>query len=397
MIGNAHFPPFPRRQVIQVGIFLAAVWVLCAAIGWLREPESFYRAYLLAWLFWLGVSLGSMAMVMLHHLMGGHWGYMIRRLGEHAAMTMPLLIVLFVPILIGMHSLYPWDRADELAHDPILRHEEPYLNGPFFICRAALYGVVALTWAWYLRSASLRHDKTGDPRTALLMHNVSAGGMVVYFALMSFASVDWIMSREPHWFSTVFGFVIIAGQAISGLCVLIVIFTLMSDTPPFRDRARPEYLNDLGNLLLTLVILWAYLSFAQLLVIWMGNKQDEIPWYVHRLTNGWLWLGVALVVLHFFVPFIILLMRDLKRKAPLMLTLCACLLVLRLVDLFWQVEASGAQPYIRLRDVWSWMDVAFPIGMGALWLTVFLWLSIDHPLMPAGEVAAIGAAPVGET
>jgi hypothetical protein len=259
-----------------------------------------------------------------------------------------------------------------------------------------IYGAIWLLMAWYLRSASLRHDHTGNPNTALHMHHVSAGGLLVYSITMSFASVDWLMSREPHWYSTVFGLMIMAGQGISGLCVLIVIFALMVNTEPFRQHARKENLNDLGNLLLTFVIIWAYLTFCQLLVIWMGNKQDEIPWYVHRLNNGWWWIGLALVVLHFFVPFIILLMRELKRKIPMMLGLCSGLLVLRVVDLFWQVNASGEKPNLLLWHEFTWMDVVFPIGMGGLWLAYFLWLSLGHPLMPAGDVIPIGEAPVAE-
>lgn len=393
MIPDVNFPPFPRQRVIATALLVAAAWIVCAILGWIFQPDHFYRAYLLAWLFWLGVTLGAMGLTMLHHLTGGEWGYMVRRLAEHAGMTMPLLILLFIPLLFGLHSLYPWARADEVAHDAILRHEAPYLNHRFFLIRAIIYGVIWLTMAWYLRSGSLRHDHTGNPHTALHLHNFSAGGAVIYFLTMSFAAVDWIMSREPHWVSTVFGFIIVAGQSISGTCLVIVLFTLMVNTPPFRDQARKNHFNDLGNLLLTLVILWAYMSFAQLLVIWMGNKQDEIPWYVHRLNNGWLWIGLLLVVLHFAVPFIVLLMRDLKRKAPAMLALCGGLLVVRAVDVFWQVAPSGNEPYMGLWKTFSWMDVVFPIGMGGLWLATMLWLSLGHPLMPAGDVVSVGKAP----
>jgi hypothetical protein len=397
MIPDVHIPPLPRKKVIAWALRVAAAWVVCVALGWIFQSEKFYRAYLFAWLFWLGVALGALAVVMLHHLMGGNWGDMVRRLGEHAAMTMPLMMVLFIPIAIGMRSLFPWDRPELVAHDPILRHELPYLNAPFFLWRVAIYGVIWVGMAWYLRSASLRHDRTGNPHTTLHMHNVSAGGMVVYFITMSFASVDWMMSLEPHWFSTVFGFVAIAGQSISGLCVLIVFLALMVNMHPFVEEVRKEYFNDLGNLLLTFVILWAYLSFAQLLVIWMGNEQDEIPWYVHRLSLGWWWIGLIIVVLHFFVPFIILLMRELKRNVPMMLWLCAGLLVLRLINLYWEIRPSGDQAYISLWHYWCWMDVVFPIGMGGLWVAMFLWLSLDHPLMPLGQAMGIGATTAMET
>jgi hypothetical protein len=393
MIPSVHFPLFPRQRVMVGALCIGVLWIVAAIFGWISQSDKFYQAYLLAWLFWLGVSLGALGVVMLHHLMGGNWGYMVRRLGEHAAMVLPLLIILFIPIAIGMHSLFIWDRSDALQNDPVLRHEHAYLNASFFLIRAVIYGAIWLAMAWYLRAASLRHDHTADPSTAIHMHNVSAGGMVVYFVTMSFASVDWLMSRDPHWYSTVFGFMIVAGQAISGLCVLIAFFALMINTPPFREHVREEHLNDLGNILLTFVIVWAYLSFVQLLVIWMGNKQDEIPWYVQRLSNGWWWIGLILVVFHFFVPFIILLMRELKRKAQWMLGLCLCLLVLRVLDLFWQIGPSGDDPQPHLAQIWSWMDIVFPIGMGGLWVAMFLWLSLDKPLMHAGEMAPLARAP----
>lgn len=397
MISDVKFPPLEREKIIRNSLMVGGVWILFVLVGWFFQPDKFYRAYLLAWLFWLGVSLGALAMVMLHHLMGGEWGFMIRRLGEHAAMTLPLLVVLFVPIAIGLGHLYPWARPEEVANDPILRHEGPYLNVHFFLLRFLIYAVVWVGMAWYLRSASLSHDRTSSVSTAIHMHNVSAGGMAIYFITMSFASVDWIMSLEPHWISTVFGFMIVSGQAISGLCVLIVCVALIVNMPPFREKARKDHFNDLGNLLLTLVILWAYLAFAQLLVIWMGNKQDEIPWYVHRLSLGWWWIGLMLVVLHFFVPFIILLMRELKRKVSLMLGLCAGLLVLRLLDLFWQTGPSGEAAYISLWHVVNWMDLVFPIGMGGLWVAMFFWLSLGHPLMPEGAMIRVSKSASVET
>jgi hypothetical protein len=181
------------------------------------------------------------------------------------------------------------------------------------------------------------------------------------------------------------------------VCVLIVTLALMINTPPFREEAREDHFNDLGNLLLTLVIVWAYMSFVQFLIVWMGNKQDEIPWYVHRLSSGWGAIGLILVVLHFFVPFIVLLMRELKRKVAVMLWLCAILLVLRAVDLYWQVAPSGEEPYLKLWQVVSWMDIIFPIGMGALWVSMYLWLWGDAPLIPADEEIAYAQRQAAES
>jgi hypothetical protein len=371
---------FPLAQVRRWALGIGAAWVVCCIVGWIFQPAAFYRSYLFAWLFWLGVTMGAMGIVMMHHMLGGEWGRMTRRLGEHAAMTLPLLIVLFIPVLIGIRSLYSWSRPEVVAADALIRHKQPYLNVGFFTARACIYGIIWLSMAWYLRSRSLRQDRSPDWRTTLYLHNVSAGGIVVYFITMSFAGMDWMMSRDPHWYSTIFGFMLICGQGVSGTCLLIVLFALLIDTPPFKTLARPSHFNDLGNILLTFVILWAYMAFVQLLVIWMANKQDEIPWYVQRLSNGWWWIGLGLVLLHFLVPFIVLLMRQAKQATPVMLGLCAGLLVLRAVDVFWIVSPSGDDPRPLLRHVLSWMDFVFPVGMGGLWVAMLLWLMEGHPL-----------------
>ncbi|HSV13529.1 MAG TPA: hypothetical protein VLI90_04675 [Tepidisphaeraceae bacterium] len=385
------FPAAGAQRFRAWAIIVAAAWIVCVIIGWIFEPDVFYRSYLFAWLFWLGVTLGAIGVVMLHHLMGGHWGTPTRRLGEHAGMTLPLMIVLFIPVAIGLHSLFIWSRADELAKDPTLRHKAAYLNVPFFLLRACFYFASWLLLAWYLRSRSLRFERTRNPATERAMHNVSAGGMLYYFISMSFAGVDWIMSREPHWFSTVFGLLVVAAQGISGLCFIILVLSILYRIGILRGVVDEDQFNDLGSLLLTFVIVWAYLAFVQLLVIWMGNKQDEIPWYVQRLSNGWWWIGLLLVLLHFLVPFIVLLMRQLKRSARAMLWLCAGLLIMRAVDVFWMVGPSGDDPQPLLRHILSWLDFVLPIGMGGAWLLMFLWLADGSPLlvsMPTGAPAA---------
>jgi hypothetical protein len=371
-------------------LVVAGAWGLICIFCWIFAAQQFYRSYLFAWFFWLGMSLGSLGIVMLHHLTGGEWGIVTRRFGEHAALCVGLMFMLFIPIAIGVPSLYDWAKPERLKVDAILRHEQPLLNWGFFVVRAVIYLTVWTAMAWYLRSASLRHDKDRDPAVARHAHDVSAMGMVVLFISMSLAALDWIMSRDSHWVSTVFGLVIICGQAVAGLCLMIVMLGVMAKREPFRGVLRPDQFNDLGNVLLTLVILWTYMSFAQLLVIWMGNRQDEITWYVARLSNGWWWIGLLLLLFHFFVPFCVLLMREAKRSPRLMPWFCAGLLVLRVLDIYWTVAPSGGEINPLLHHVLNWMDFVFPIGMGALWVAFFLWLMEGHPLIvePAAVVNA---------
>ncbi len=333
------------------------------------EPGQFYRSYLFAYLFWIGLTLGCLAIVMLHHLMGGEWGICVRRFSEAGAMAAPLMLVLFIPIALGLRHLYPWAHPEEMAHDSVLQHKQPYLNIGFFLLRAAIYFLVWIAMSWRLWSGSLALDRELDPRLARRLHSLSAGGMLIYFVTMSFATLDWIMSREPHWYSTVIGFQVICGQGVTAVSFLILMLISLRNRPPFRDFVRRETYNDLGNLLLTLVILWTYMSFVQLLICWMGNKQEEISWYVQRLNNGWWGIGIILVLFHFLVPFFTLLIRDAKRNVRLMIWLCSALLFLRLLDFFFMIAPSGPQKYPLVHQSVSWLDVVLPIALGGIWLS----------------------------
>ncbi|MDB5173285.1 MAG: hypothetical protein JWN51_2058 [Phycisphaerales bacterium] len=397
--------PLPReiRDAEPIALLIGAaglivciiVWILGSAISrWSMLADAFYRAWLFAWLLFLGASLGSMAAVMVHHLTDGRWGLLVRRFGEAAAMVLPLLFILSVPILVGMRHLYPWARQH--VEDPVVLHKRPYLNGGFFILRMLLYFAVWTATAWLLREGSLRHDRAGDERIARRLRVVSALGLVVYFVTMSFASVDWIMSLEPRWYSTVFGFVIIMGQAVTGFSVMIVSLVLLRRLPPFNLVLRRNHLNDLGNLLLTCIILWAYNSFAQLLVQWMGNMVEEIGWYVKRTSGTWRLLAAMLIFFDFFVPFILLLMRNFKRRAELMLWLCAGLLVMRAIDLFWLVAPAGDQPYPNFRWGALLIGLAALAAVGGLWTAAYLRLLGGHPLMPLGDRVPVVVEPSGE-
>ncbi len=362
---------FQRARRVALGA--AGVGLVAGVIGWMIEPGQFYRSYLFAYLFWIGLSLGCLAIVMLHHLMGGDWGACVRRFAEAGAMVLPIMVILFVPIALGLRHLYPWARPEEVAHDAVLKHKEPWLNVEFFLLRVTIYGLVWVAMSWRLWSGSLSLDREPDGRIIRRLHSLSAGGMLVYFITMSLATVDWIMSREPHWYSTIMGFQVICGQGVTAVSFLILVLISVRKQPPFREFVRREHFNDLGNLLLTLVILWTYMSFVQLLICWMGNKQDEISWYLQRLNNGWWGIGIILVLFHFLVPFFTLLIRDAKRNVRLMTWLCSALLFLRLLDLFFMIAPSGPQTYPIVHQSVSWLDLVLPIGLGGTWLSrVFL-------------------------
>jgi hypothetical protein len=302
-----------QRPLLAAGI----AGLLLSAVGLFVNATQFFQSYLMAYVFCLGLTLGCLALGMVHQLSGGAWGVVIRRPIGAASRVLPVLTLLFLPIVFGMGHLYSWTHADVVARDEALQHKQLYLNTPFFLGRAAVYFVVWNALSYYLNAWSLEQDRTGDPRLARRMQLLSAGGLVAYGLTITFASFDWLMSLEPHWFSTIYGVLIMGGQGLSGMAFLVVAIVWLSRRPPLRGVVAPAHLHDLGNLLLAFVMLWAYFSFSQYLIIWAGNLPEEISWYLHRLQTGWRFIGLTLVVFHFVVPFCLLLSRAVKREGQM--------------------------------------------------------------------------------
>lgn len=377
----------PALAVGAAGLALCALGSIGGHESATAHHRQFFTSYLFAWIFWLGVSLGSMGIIMLHHLLGGGWGLLIRRFGEAAALVTPFLAVLFIPILLGVYYLYPWADAARVASDPVVQHKTPYLNWGFWSIRAVAYFLIWTVMALLLRTTPLGRPGVNPTTFFARVRRVSAVGLVIYFLTMSLGSVDWIMAREPQWYSTVFGFIVCVGQAVSAACFLIIMLWLLHDEPPFRQIIQPNYLNDLGNVLMTFVILWAYLSFAQFLVIWLGNMQREITWYLQRTQGGWRMVGTALILFHFLVPFIILLQRPLKRKAGRLAVIAAGIFIIHIIDELYWVTATG---YPANSSVLTWlyiqgMNLVAFVGVGGLWIAAFLWILGRAPLIAEGE------------
>jgi hypothetical protein len=327
---------------------------LLSLVGLWLTPTQFFQSYLTAYMLVLGVTLGCLALGMIHQLSGGAWGVVIRRPIGAASRVLPVLTVLFLPIVFGMHDLYEWTNADLVAHDEILQHKHAYLNTPFFLVRAATYFLVWNGLSYFLNAWSLEQDRTGDPRLARRMQLISAGGLVAYGLTITFASFDWLMSLEPHWFSTIYGVLIIGGQGLSAMAFLIVALVWL---------------------------LWAYFSFSQYLIIWSGNLPEEIAWYLHRLQTGWRFIGLTLVVFHFVAPFCLLLSRRIKREADLIVIVAAGILIARVVDLFWLVAPEFHRQGVSV----SWLDILLPLSLGAIWLGCFVWQLRGRAILPVHD------------
>jgi hypothetical protein len=319
-----------RGRAGIVGIAALLLTVLGIFIG---PSGQFFRSYLWSYLFFVGVSLGCMAWLMVQYLSGGAWGVVIRRPAEAAARTLPLLALLFIPIAIGIPYLYQWSHPDIVKADEVLRHKQIYLNVPFFLSRAVAYFAGWIFCAWYLNRWSDAEDRTGGMVPHRKMAAISGPGLIFWGFAVTFMSVDWVLSLDPHWFSTMYGLLFIAGQALSSMAFLIALLVLLSYRSPLAEVITPRHLHDLGKLLLACVMVWAYFSFSQFLIIWAGNLPEEIPWYLERLRGGWRYIGLLLVVGHFALPFALLLSRDLKRNFKLIAGISIFILLMRFVDL----------------------------------------------------------------
>ncbi len=377
-----------QRRAFVLGI---AALVLAALDG-IRAPEQFFRSYLLAFVFWLGFPLGCAAFLMVHHLTGGFWGLPIRRPLEAGTRTLPLITALVLPLLLGLTRLYSWTNPNLVAADDVLKSKQIYLNLPFFLVRNVIY--FAVWWALVrgLNRWSDEQDRTGDPRLALRLENMSGPGLVLYGLTMTFFSIDWIMSLEPHWFSTIFGMIFMVLQVLGALALAVFVAGFLSQYEPIASVITSDRFNDLGNLVLTFVMLWAYLSFSQFLIIWAGDLVNEIPWYLTRARGGWAMIALLLIFLSFAIPFFLLLMRPIKRRVETLSTLCGALILVTFVDVYWMVvpafEKAGPRFYL--------LDFLLSVGIGGIWVGTFVAQLKSRPLLPLHDPRFEGALQHGD-
>lgn len=363
-----------RKRTLIAGLVAAAVCLIGAVI----DSEQFYRSYLVAYLFWLGIALGCLPLLMLHHLVGGVWGFLIRRTLEAGTRTIPFVGILFVPILLGIHHIYDWSHPAVVAADTALQHKSAYLNVPFFVIRAAIYFGVWMIFTFFLNRWSAEQDRTVNPLLVRRFQLLSGPGIVAYVLTMTFASFDWSMSIEPHWYSTIYGLLFVVGQVLSTLAfVTPVVAFVVAREDSLKEYFGSEVFHDLGNLLLAFTMLWAYMSFSQFLIIWAANLPEEIPWYLHRGRHGWQWVAAFLALFHFAIPFFLLLARGNKKNRPVLARIAIAILVMRFVDLYWVI-----QPSFRGRVSVHWLDFVTWIAIGGLWLSIFFRELPKRSLLP---------------
>ncbi len=384
---SAYTAPPEVGRYQQRALIIGVIGILAFVIGAFLNIEQFFRSYLVGFVFWIGIALGCLGLLMLQYLTGGAWGTVIRRVLEAGTRTLPLMLVLFIPLAImGLGHIYHWVHPETIADAharKIVEQKTPYLNTGFFWIRAVVYFLIWGALTYFLNKWSAANDRTADSKFLNRLTKLSGPGIVLFVLAVSFASFDWVMSLDPEWFSTIFGLLFVVNWVLSAFAFVIAVMVLLANRKPFAGVVAPAHLHDLGKLLLAFIMLWAYFSFSQYLIIWSGNIPEETKWYLDRLRGGWGYVGLLLILLHFALPFVLLLSRDLKRSANKLAGVAVLVFLMRFVDLLWLIIPAFNRGHLRF----SWMDFAGPIGIGGIWIWYFGWELKKRALLPFNDPA----------
>lgn len=345
-----------------VGLVSTAATVMLA----LLNPGQFFQSYLQAFMFWVTIPLGGLAFVMIHHLTGGSWGQVSRRIFEAAARTIPLMAAFFLPIVLGMGRIYHHWMHPGGPHQDIVELKTAWLNPTRWLISAAIYFAVWSLLAWLMTSWSRRQDENGDPLLSIRMRKLSGIGLLIWALTVTFASWDWTMSLEPTWYSSMWGPLMFSQCGLTTLAFVLVLLGLIHPFKPIADVAEPKAFHDLGNLTFAFVILWTYMTFSSFLIIWSGNLPEGIAWYQMRDTNGWKWVAVLLALFHFVLPFFLLLSRYTKLRVAFLARIALFILLIRPLDIFW-IVAPHFHEGVRV----TMLDFSCLLAVGGLWLWVF--------------------------
>jgi hypothetical protein len=379
---QGYIPPAEIARVRNIALAVGVVFTLLMVVGAFFDRPHFFHGYLVGYIFWVGITVGSLALLMLQHLTGGAWGLVIRRVLEASTRTLPLMVLLFVPIVIGLNHIYAWtDPAVMGRTEALQKKAAAYLNPSFFVIRAVIYFAIWSALAMLLNWLSLQQDRAAGRKVKKKMQMVSGPGLGFLILSVTFAAVDWVMSLDPAWYSTIYGLIFVASWSLSALAFTTLVMTWLSVRAPMNTVVQRSHYHDWGNLTLALVMLWTYFAFSQYLIIWSANLPEETTWYVARARGGWGKIALIIVILQFAFPFMTLLSRATKKSAQKLAMLAGLILVMRILDAIWLVEPT----YSHGRLVLNWADFVAPIAIGGLWIGTFAWQLQKWPLLPIND------------
>jgi hypothetical protein len=364
-------------RALLIGILSLAV----TFVGYAFNAPQFFHSYLLALVFWVTLTLGGLFFIHLHYLTGSVWSVVVRRITETLIANFPLLALLFIPVLIGIPELYHWSHGDLVAHDPLLQKKTGYLNIPFFTIRALGYFLIWSFLARVLYKGSLQQDQDATYDPLLRLKRVSAPGMILFAVTLTFASFDWLMSLNAHWYSTIFGVYIFAGSYLAILAFLVVFLMQLHRRGILTGTVTVEHYHDLGKLLFAFTVFWAYIAGSQYFLIWYGNVPEETVWFLDRWKGSWKILSLLIPIGHFTIPFLVLLFRATKRNLTVLGSMAVLILVMHWADLYWIIGPNLHPDGLRL----SWMDLTAMVGIGGIFLGLFWKRLARHPLVPVND------------
>jgi len=376
---QATIPPgHSWNRIPQLGIGLAVIGAIGCAVLAPGNPKQFYFSWLVAFLFFLSLALGALFFVLIQYASQGGWGIVLRRIGEAAFATIPIFAVLFIPVLFGLHDLFEWSHPGITDHDALIRWKSPYLNVRFFVIRAAIFFACWSVIATFYYRVSRNQDATGDHRLSARMRRFAGPAIIVLALTSSFASVDWIMSLTPHWYSTIFGVYFFAGSFVGFIALLSVVAVAMRRAGLLDTIISAEHLHDVGKLLFAFTSFWAYIAFSQFLLMWYANLPEETIWYKARLVGSWKTVSVLLMIGHFGVPFLYLMGRTVKRHGATLALGGAWILAMHFIDLYWQVMPTMHPDGARL----ALLDVTAFMAVGGCFVAAAGWLMRRQALVP---------------
>jgi hypothetical protein len=368
-------------NVGRIALTVGIVGLALAAIGLFTDREHFFFAYLTAFTFWVTIALGALFFTMLHHLTGAMWSVVVRRIVESLMAPLPWLFLLFIPILFGLHEIYHWSHADLVASDALLQKKAGYLNPTFFGIRAVIYFVVWSGLAHLLYKTSISQDSGHREEHTKRMRAISAPGMIVFAITTTLAGFDWLMSLDPHWYSTIFGVYFFAGGLWTVLAVITLVAILLRQQGILRDQITVEHYHDLGKLMFAFTIFWTYIGFSQYFLQWYANIPEETTWYLARWVGSWKAVSMVILFGHFVIPFTVMIFRAVKRSVPALRILTIYFLVMHWVDHYWMalptLYKNGAH--------FSWIEIATTIGIGGIFVWAFWSKFTRQPIIPVAD------------
>lgn len=371
--GTAYF----KKQALVTGI----AGLIATFAGFFIDQTQFFFSYLTAYMFWLTLVLGALFFTQLHHISGADWSIVLRRIIETVMISLPLMAILVIPILFGLHDLYHWSHADSVAADPVLLKKSAYLNPVFFTIRVILYFAIWILLARRLYQTSLAQDASFQPEQIMKMRKISAPGMILFALSITFASFDLLMSLDAHWYSTIFGVYIFGGSFLVILTFIVIFSLYLRKRGILAETITIEHYHDLGKFLFAFIIFWGYIGFSQYFLIWYANIPEETIWYLHRWEGSWKIVTMILVFGHFLIPFIFLMPRFTKRNLSGLRFIAIWIFIMHWIDIYWIVMPNFSHHGVHL----SWIDLTAFLGIGGIFLWYFLNKYYANALVPVSD------------